>query len=381
MDENYKVYVHIFPNDKLYIGQTKQVPKLRYGKNGNGYKKCEVIWNAIQKYGWDNIKHVILFEGLSHEVANIIETELIKKYHTNDNRYGYNVADGGHRKHKSLKIYKYSLNGNYITSYDNISCLSEIEGYSYGGVSYAILREDDLKQDFSYKSYYNYLWSYCKVDKVPPYKNNTERTVYCYDMNTGEYIRSFKSLSCAARELNLQIPNIRISCNRDNCTAGGYIWRYEKLKTVTPSFDNHYHRTVEIYQYDKYGKFLNKYDTLKEAGEISGVDIKRIILSCNGKAAVTNGYIWMYYRNDDLAKEKSEIYFKKHKIIYQFDLDGNFIDKYENINEIVKKYEKKFYISKQVIWKCVKDESKIAYGYIWSYNENFSLNKIKKEGN
>ena len=89
----------------------------------------------------------------------------------------------------------------------------------------------------------------------------------------------------------------------------------------------------------------------------------------------------MYYRNDDLAKEKSEIYFKKHKIIYQFDLDGNFIDKYENINEIVKKYEKKFYISKQVIWKCVKDESKIAYGYIWSYNENFSLNKIKKEGN
>lgn len=55
--------------------------------------------NAINKYGWNNIEHVILFEGLTQEEACNKEIELIAEYKTNihryGNKYGYNMTDGG----------------------------------------------------------------------------------------------------------------------------------------------------------------------------------------------------------------------------------------------------------------------------------------------
>ena len=79
MNENYKIYVHIFPNGKLYIGQTRQSLKNRFGKNGYKYKGCKRMSDAICEFGWDNIIHLLLFDNLTSEIADIIEIELIKK--------------------------------------------------------------------------------------------------------------------------------------------------------------------------------------------------------------------------------------------------------------------------------------------------------------
>ena len=59
------------------------------------------MWDAIQKYGTENIKTKILFEGdISDEEACKKERFYIEKYKTNANRYkspsyGYNLTDGG----------------------------------------------------------------------------------------------------------------------------------------------------------------------------------------------------------------------------------------------------------------------------------------------
>ena len=56
------------------------------------------MYNAIQKYGWNNIEHNILFENLSFEEAKQIEIELIAKYHTfihDPLCNGYNMTLGG----------------------------------------------------------------------------------------------------------------------------------------------------------------------------------------------------------------------------------------------------------------------------------------------
>lgn len=96
MSENsYCIYVHINKiNGKIYIGQTSQNVNKRWN-NGNGYKKCTYFYRAIQKYGWDNFKHIILFDNLSLEMANIIEEQLIIKYDTTNNLNGYNIMFGG----------------------------------------------------------------------------------------------------------------------------------------------------------------------------------------------------------------------------------------------------------------------------------------------
>lgn len=93
MNENYTVYMHRFPNGKVYIGITCQRPEARW-INGNGYKR-QFVYKAIKKYGWENIEHIVLFDKLSKEEAEKKEIELIAEYKTTDPTVGYNIVMGG----------------------------------------------------------------------------------------------------------------------------------------------------------------------------------------------------------------------------------------------------------------------------------------------
>ena len=94
MERNYKLYVHIAPNGKRYYGITKQEPEQRW-RNGRGYKNNEYFTRAIDKYGWDNIQHIVLHEELDEDEAKELEQYMIQWYYTNNKRYGYNITSGG----------------------------------------------------------------------------------------------------------------------------------------------------------------------------------------------------------------------------------------------------------------------------------------------
>lgn len=93
--------MYTFPNGKRYIGKSKRSLSRRQGSFFNRYKKCTALWNAIEKYGIDNIKQDILFENdMSDEDASRLEQICILTFKTNANRfynpkYGYNLTDGG----------------------------------------------------------------------------------------------------------------------------------------------------------------------------------------------------------------------------------------------------------------------------------------------
>lgn len=91
----FTVYCHINKiNGKRYVGMTKQNPETRW-HSGNGYNNSEYFWRAIKKYGWKNFDHEILYENLTKEEAEKIETQLIAEWKTTDRAYGYNIANGG----------------------------------------------------------------------------------------------------------------------------------------------------------------------------------------------------------------------------------------------------------------------------------------------
>lgn len=92
---DYKVYKHTAPNGKIYIGITKNTLKQRAGKEGKGYINNKYFYNAIKKYGWDNIKHEILYDGLEETQAKLMEISLIHYHKSNDPEYGYNITAGG----------------------------------------------------------------------------------------------------------------------------------------------------------------------------------------------------------------------------------------------------------------------------------------------
>lgn len=98
-EKTYYIYKHTNKlNGKVYIGQTSQKPEYRWN-HGAGYSNGNAHFSsAIQKYGWDNFTHEILYEGLTLEEANRIEIELITQYQATDRRYGYNKQPGGGNK-------------------------------------------------------------------------------------------------------------------------------------------------------------------------------------------------------------------------------------------------------------------------------------------
>ena len=63
MEHKYTVYMHITPSNKRYIGITCQDVQQRW-RNGKGYKKNQAFFNAIKKYGWDNIRHDVVERDL-----------------------------------------------------------------------------------------------------------------------------------------------------------------------------------------------------------------------------------------------------------------------------------------------------------------------------
>lgn len=89
------VYVLVFPNHKMYVGQTRN-PFGRWS-NGQGYKENIEMYNDILNYGWSNILKSIPYKNLSRKEAVMWEEYLTILYDTCEPSKGYNkrLGDGG----------------------------------------------------------------------------------------------------------------------------------------------------------------------------------------------------------------------------------------------------------------------------------------------
>jgi group I intron endonuclease len=90
----YNVYKHISPTGKIYIGITMNEPNKRW-RNGKGYSYNVHFMNAINKYGWNNFIHEVMFTNISKSFAKKMEQKLIELYNSNNPQYGYNLTIGG----------------------------------------------------------------------------------------------------------------------------------------------------------------------------------------------------------------------------------------------------------------------------------------------
>ena len=76
MENNYSVYQHVTPDGMYYFGQTSNI-KRRWRNNGAEYKRT-ALQPYIEKFGWDNIQHIVLFKDQTKENALWIENFLIE---------------------------------------------------------------------------------------------------------------------------------------------------------------------------------------------------------------------------------------------------------------------------------------------------------------
>lgn len=219
----YSVYKHTAPNGKVYIGITKNDVKIRW-KSGYGYKQQRLFWRAIQKYGWDNIKHEVLVSGLSADEAKDKEVELILSLKSNNPLYGYNVTSGGDgtREYsptdKTRHKIRMALIGNKMSE-ESKRKMSESQRERFKkhpkGKS-----SNETRKLISEKT---------KGRKSPNlgkfgYANKTSKEVAQYSKD-GKYINKFGSGAEAERCTGICCADISKCCRGKRKSAGGYVWR------------------------------------------------------------------------------------------------------------------------------------------------------------
>lgn len=232
----YTVYLHTFPNGKYYVGITSQEISRRW-RDGQGYIG-QPVYNAILKYGWENIRHDILKENLTLEEAEEEERRLITKYNSLSHDNGYNVENGGNcTKHLSketkAKISKAKKGKCGETNHWNYGKhLSEETKKKIAKAHTGKKQSEETKRKKSelFSGENNPMYG-SKIPKEHKKKlqeacvKATSKAVKCIETDT-----VYQSASEAQRMTGVDAGTIRNVCKKDPRykRAGGFHWEYAK---------------------------------------------------------------------------------------------------------------------------------------------------------
>lgn len=204
--EKYCLYIHEFPNKKVYIGISLNYK--RRWKSGCGYKKTPRIYNAIKKYGWENIRHILVKTNLSKEEACELEKNYIKLYNSNKKEFGYNLTTGGESGYKRGVLHKEQARQRMLGN-----------KYSEGRIISEETRERMVqsakKRGFTKE----------QKRKMEEFHN---REVNQYDLD-GNFIRSYKSGTEYAKSIGKKSGSLISKCCNKNTkakTAYGFKWEF-----------------------------------------------------------------------------------------------------------------------------------------------------------
>jgi hypothetical protein len=168
------------------------------------------------------------------------------------------------------------------------------------------------------------------------------KKVYQYDL-FGNFVAQYSS-SIEAKFLMSKNTKINICNKKEYFLSSGFIWvskYYMKIpNNIMHEIKEHPHykfmlyNKTKIYKYDLNGNFLNEYNGLKNI--TTNITFTTSIIRClENKIKTSNNFIFkLEYYNKlpiDILKLHKNI---RKKTIYLYDLNGNFIKKFESIESL-----------------------------------------------
>ena len=226
-ERKWSVYRHTSPSGKVYIGITARSPKRRW-ENGKGYKRNVLFCKAIQKYGWDNIKHEVLFTGLLEERAKQLEINLIRHY--KGLGISYNITDGGDGvvgvpdSPKRLEAVRRYWTGRHLSDEAKAKISKANKGNQarkgmHNSKEAIAKRLETIRKNGGQKRR-------LPSEVLTRIRRETAKVIpvkqYTLD---GKFVAEYYSMSEAGRVVGIRPNNISMCCSGIIKQAKGYIWR------------------------------------------------------------------------------------------------------------------------------------------------------------
>jgi hypothetical protein len=216
----------------------------------------------------------------------------------------------------------------------------------------------------------------------------------------GGLLNTYPSIMEAVRQSGISQSRISGSVNHHKVTAGNYFWilACESIDIKLQQY-NEFTRTIPVFQFDKKGNFIQKFDNQQCARKSLGLSIaSNAVLNCiNGRTKTVKGFIFTY--SDTLSKEQvikastsnigkrtndSKIKIAErllqrknaeNKPISQYDLKGNFIKSFNSSTEA--------YIETKIesINRCLSGDKASLGGFIWAYKGESITDKLFRKNN
>lgn len=314
---NYCVYKHtcLAEGDsygKVYIGITCQKPESRWGANGQNYKHCLYLDNAIKKYGWENFSHEILATGLYRSEAARLERKYIRQYHAKDPRFGFNLTPGGDHLldaecPTSRPVVAFdALSGIRVADFGSVA---EAER-TIGGSPESVLSGKAKTTQGLIMRYFDDVGLTMVLPEcdrsTPRSQPDKEKPVSQYDLK-GNYVTSYKSAQAASFATGISHDSIGNAVRLVSKSAGGFQWRFDNgnrdpigmymsPQEVRKAKGGYIGKRID--QIDlKTGKVITTYDSLHQAADAVGGnrwDIATVAKKRKGKKSV-KGYGWAFH--------------------------------------------------------------------------------------
>lgn len=236
-------------NEIRYVGKANN-PFERYRNHNNqGRDKNTHKRNWINELRKDNLKPILeIIDTVPIDKWKEYEKFYIKKY-INDGYDLVNYTDGGDGAtfanatsfkpgNGARKVVMLEKDGTYIKTFDMIKEAEDFIGIKTNGVMQVLIKRNKTCKGFLfiYEDEYKNMTgddiiNFVNVSKHKEPKTNDgsfkEKIIYQYDLN-GSFIREWRSLSLAARELGLDKISMFWCTRKTNKSTGGYFWSYIK---------------------------------------------------------------------------------------------------------------------------------------------------------
>lgn len=361
METNYKWIVYLTTNqinNKIYVGVHKTKDPYKFdGYIGNGiyitqpssYEHPKTYFQyAVKKYGVKNFKREIINIYDNEDDAYLLESQIVNEEFL-QRKDVYNLIFGGISPTPiKIKVFQYSIKGDFITEYDSIQSAADKNNVTHGAIWHAIHSKIIACNSF---------WSTDKLNKLDTQLYNKginhKRLVYVYSKD-GNFIKVCNSETSAAEYCGVHISSLRqallFGCLIQNKYKVSFVLadNYSNANTI-------YLLKRKIYQYSEQGVFIKEYIQQDALQKFPKSNINKSIKT---KTKDFYGYYWALIQIPNFLNKENRS--NSPKQVGKYTLDGNLVQMYKSATQAAKE-------NGTSVWKVLNGTNKTHKQHIYKY--------------